>query len=90
MDLFKDQMAELDCDPDKAMFHGKLVGHNVNVTFIVGPSIFSCPVQLARGESAYTDTRLEFASMGVITDNLSKEEIKSLTVQKLHLAKDLS
>ena len=43
-----------------------------------------------RGESAYTNTRLEFASMGVNTDNLSKEEIKSLTVQKLHLAKDLS
>ena len=94
VDLFKDQMPELDCDPDKAMFHsfkiGKLVGHNVDVTSIVGPSIFSCPVQLARGESAYTDTRLEFASMGVNTDNLSKEEIKSLTVQKLNLAKDLS
>ena len=94
VDLFKDQMAELDCDPDKAMFHsfkiGKLVGHNVDVTSIVGPLIFSCPVQLARGESAYTDTRLEFASMGVNTDNLSKEETKSLTVQKLHLVKDLS
>ena len=94
VDLFKDQMAEFDCDPDKAMFHSfkisKLVGHNVDVTSIIGPSIFSCPVQLARGESAYTDTRLEFASMGVNTNNLSKEEIKSLTVQKLHLAKDLS
>ena len=94
VDLFKDQMVEFNCDPNKAMFHsfkiGKLVGHNVDVTSIVGPSIFSCPVQLARGESAYTNTRLEFASMGVNTDNLSKEEIKSLTVQKLHLAKDLS
>ena len=28
--------------------------------------------------------------MGVNTDNLSKEETKSLTVQKLHLVKDLS
>ena len=44
VDLFKDQMAELDCDRDKAMFHsfkiGKLVGRNVDVTSIVGPSIF--------------------------------------------------
>ena len=94
VDLFKDQMAEFNCDPDKAMFHsfkiGKLLGHNVDDTLIVGPSIFSCPVQLVRGDSAYTDTRLEFASMGVNTDNLSKEEINSLTVQKLNLAKDLS
>ena len=28
--------------------------------------------------------------MGVNTDNLSKEDIKSLTVQKLHIAKDLN
>ena len=94
VDLFKDQMAKFDCYPDKAMFHsfkiGKLVGHNVDVTSIVGPSIFSCLVQLTRGESAYTDIRLEFSSMGVNTDNLSKEEIKSLTVQKLNLIKDLS
>ena len=87
-------MPQFDCNPEKAMFHsfkiGKLVGHNVDVTSIIGPSIFSCPVQHSRGEYACTDTRLEFASMGVNTDNLSKEEITSLTVQKLHLAKDLS
>ena len=28
--------------------------------------------------------------MGINTDNLSKEEIKSLPVKKLHLTKDLS
>ena len=94
VDLFKDQMAEFDCNPDKVLFHsfkiGKLVDHKVDMTSIVGPSIFLCPTQLARGESAYTNTRLKFASMGVNTDNLSKKEIKSLTVQKLNLAKDLS
>ena len=49
-----------------------------------------CPVQVARGEQGYTNARLDLASMGVNTDNLSKEGIKSLTVQKLHIVKDLN
>ena len=94
VDLFCKVRHDLDCRPDKAMFHqfklGKISGGSTDITALTGPTIFSCPVQISRGEQGYADARMDLASMGVNTDNLSKEDIRSLTVQKLHIAKDLN
>ena len=76
------------------MFHQsklrKISGGSTDITALTGPTIFSCPVQITRGKQGYADVRLDLASMGVNTDNLLKENIKSLTVQKLHITKDLN
>ena len=94
VDLFCKVRHDLDCRPDKAMFHqfklGKISGVSTDITALTGPTIFLCPVQISRVEQGYADARLDLASIGVNTDNLSKEDIKSLTVQKLHIAKDLN
>ena len=94
VDLFCEVRHDLECRPDKAMFHqfklGKISGGSTDITALTGPTIFLYPVQISRGEQGYADARLDLANMGVNTDNLSKEDIKSLTVQKLHIAKDLN
>ena len=63
---------------------------STNITALTGLTIFSCPVQITRGEQGYADARLDLASMGVNTENLLEEDTKSLTVQILHIAKDLN
>ena len=94
VDLFNMTRHNLDCRPDKAMFHhfkiGKIAVGSTDITVLTGPTIFSCPVQITAGKATYTNARMDFASMGMNTDNLSKEEIKSLTVQKLNIPRDLS
>ena len=94
VDLFNATRHNLNCRPDTAMFHhfkiGKIAGESTNITVLTGPTIFSCPVQITAVDATYTDARMDFASMGMNTDNLSKEEIKSLTVQKLNIPRDLS